>query len=141
MTKRRAVRGLPALAASLILLLCLGGSLFAQTQKLPPKPDRYVTDQAGVLDAATISTLNDQLEQVEKETSNQIVVAIYPSLPPDAEIAQYATDTYNAWGIGQKGKDNGALLMIFVNDHKMFICTGRGLEGALPDAICKNIIT
>src|SRR5208283_5079213 len=55
--------------------------------------------------------------------------------------AQYATDTYNAWAIGQKGKDNGALLMIFVNDHKMFICTGRGLEGALPDAICKNIVT
>ena len=141
MIKRQDVRWLPALAVTLVLLLGLGGSLFAQAQNLPPKPDRYVTDQAGVLDAATVSTLNAQLEQVEKETSNQIVVAIYPTLPPDAEIAQYATDTYNAWKIGQKGKDNGALLMVFVNDHKMFICTGRGLEGALPDAICKNIIT
>ena len=114
---------------------------FAQAQNLPPKPDRYVTDQAGVLDASTLSAINAQLEQVEKETSNQIVVAIYPSLPPDVEIAQYATDTYNAWGVGQKGKDNGALLMVFFKDHKMFIATGRGLEGALPDAICKNIIT
>ena len=124
-----------------MLLACLSGSLFAQAQNLPPKPDRYITDQAGVVDAPALSAINDQLEQFEKQTSNQIVVAIYPSLPQDAEIAQYATDTYNAWGIGQKGKDNGALLIIFVNDHKMFICTGRGLEGALPDAICKNIIT
>ena len=55
--------------------------------------------------------------------------------------------TYNAWGVGQKGPsvgqkggNNGAILFIFVNDHKMFIVTGRGLEGALPDATCKNII-
>jgi len=142
MIDRRAVQCLARPLTALILLLGLtAGNLFAQTQNLPPKPDRYITDQAGVLDAGTLSTINAQLEQFEKETSNQIVVAIYPSLPPDAEIAQYATDTYNAWGVGQKGKDNGALLMIFVNDHKMFICTGRGLEGALPDAICKNIIT
>ena len=127
--------------AALLLLLGFAGNLLAQAQNLPPKPDRYVTDQAGVLDAATVSTINSQLEQFEKETSNQIVVAIYPSLPPDAEIAQYATLTYNAWGVGQKGKDNGAILFIFVNDRKMFIVTGRGLEGALPDAICKEIIT
>jgi uncharacterized protein len=126
---------------SLLLLLCLAGSLVARAQNLPPKPDRYITDQAGVLDPATLSTINTQLEQFEKDTSNQIVVALYPSLPPDAEIAQYATDTYNAWGIGQKGNDNGALLLVFTNDHQMFICTGRGLEGALPDATCKNIIT
>jgi uncharacterized protein len=135
------VRGLPALGGTLFLLLCISGSLVAQTGNLAPKPDRYITDQAGVLDASTLSAINDQLEQFEKETSNQIVVAIYPSLPPDAELAQYSIDTYNAWGVGQKGKDNGAILFIFVNDHKMFICTGRGLEGALPDAICKNIIT
>jgi uncharacterized protein len=141
MTKRRGVRGWPAWAAALIFLLGLGGNLFAQAQNLPPKPDRYITDQAGVLDAGTLSAINDQLEQFEKETSNQIVVAIYPSLPPDASIDQYAIDTYNAWKIGQKGKDNGALLLISINDRKMFICTGRGLEGALPDAICKNIVT
>jgi uncharacterized protein len=126
---------------ALILLLCLAGSLVAQAQNLPPKPDRYITDQAGVLDQATLSTINSQLEQFEKDTSNQVVVALYPSLPPDAEIAQYATNTYNAWGIGRKGNDNGALLLVFTKDRKMFICTGRGLEGALPDAVCKNIIT
>jgi uncharacterized protein len=137
----KALRWLPVLAFATALLPGLGGSLFAQSQKLPPKPDRYVTDQAHVLNASTLGAINDQLEQFEKDTSNQIVVAIYPSLPDDASIDQYTIDTYNAWGIGQKGKDNGALLLIAVNNHKMFICTGRGLEGALPDAICKNIIT
>jgi uncharacterized protein len=141
MIKRRVVQGLQGPLTALVVLLCLSGDLFAQTENLPPKPDRYITDQAGVVDASTLSAINDELEQFEKDTSNQIVVAIYPSLPPDAEIDQYTIDTYNAWGLGQKGKDNGALLLISVNDHKMFICTGRGLEGALPDAICKNIVT
>ncbi len=141
MTRHRRSRFLRGPSATLILLLGLAGVLFGQTQNLPPKPDRYVTDQAGVLDAAAVSTINAQLEQFEKTTSNQIVVAIYPSLPPETDASQYATYTYNAWGVGQKGKDNGAILFVFVNDHKMFICTGRGLEGALPDAICKNIIT
>jgi len=132
---------MPGPLLALLLLLILAGSLFGQSQNLPPKPDRYITDQAGVLDAGTINSINQQLEQFERDTSNQIVVAIYSSLPPDANIDQYTIDTYNAWQIGQKGKDNGALLMIAVKDRKMFIATGRGLEGALPDAICKNIIS
>jgi uncharacterized protein len=141
MINRRAAQGLPRPLSVLLFFLCFAGSLWAQTQSLPPKPDRYITDQAGVIDATTLASINDQLDQFERDTSNQIVVAIYPSLPADATIDQYTIDTYNAWGIGQKGKDNGALLLIAVNDHKMFICTGRGLEGALPDAICKNIVT
>jgi uncharacterized protein len=138
---RRAARGTAGLLAALVILFAAAGSLRAQPANLPPKPDRYITDNANVLDGATLDTINSQLDQFERTTSNQIVVAIYPSLPPQTDIAQYATYTYNAWQIGQKGKDNGALLLIDVNDRQMFIATGRGLEGALPDAICKNIIT
>jgi uncharacterized protein len=142
MTYRRAAPRIAGLLAALILVIAFATNLPAQSENLPPKPDRYVTDQASVLDGSTIGAINNQLEQLEKDTSNQIVVAIYPSLPTDApSVDQYTIDTYNAWQIGQKGKDNGALLMVFVNDHKMFICTGRGLEGALPDAICKNIVS
>ena len=99
-----------------------------------------MTDDAGVLDGGTADAINHVLEQVEKETSNQLLVAIYPNLPTGADLAQYCTDLYHAWGVGQKGKDNGAILFVFVNDHRIFISTGRGLEGALPDATCKNII-
>jgi uncharacterized protein len=140
MSKRSGVRSWGAVLASLILLLSLGGVLFAQSEKLPPKPDRYVTDQAGVLDASAAESINTQLEQFEKDTSNQLLVAIYPSLPSDQDLAQYCIDTADAWQVGQKGKDNGAVLFIFTGDHKMFVATGRGLEGALPDALCKNII-
>ena len=83
MTIRAGARVLPGLLA-FVFLLALAGNILAQSQNLPPKPDRYITDQAGVLDANTLASINDQLEQFEKDTSNQIVVAIYPSLPPDA---------------------------------------------------------
>jgi uncharacterized protein len=117
------------------------GTAFGQTEDLPPKPAFYFTDQAGVVDAGTAQALNQQLAQFERDTSNQILVAIYNKLPDQAELAQYSIDTYNTWQPGQKGKDNGAILFVFVKDHKMFICTGRGLEGALPDATCKEIIS
>ena len=131
---------------ALLFAACCGSALHA-APALPPKPVGYFTDEAHVVDAATGSQINEQLAQFERDTSNQILVAIYPSLPEDAEIAQYSTMTYNAWGVGQKGSslgkkggNNGAILFVFVNNHKMFIATGRGLEGALPDATCKNII-
>jgi uncharacterized protein len=113
----------------------------------PPMPDRYFTDQAHVVDDATALQINEQLAQFERDTSSQILVAIYPSLPPGAELAQYCITAGNAWVVDPKGPggqlksgDKGAVLFVFVNDHKMFIATGRGLEGALPDATCKNII-
>lgn len=125
----------------LIALLVCG--LWIQTcaaESLPPKPTRYVSDRALLLDDATSEALNQRLANFERETSNQIVVAIFPRLPQGAEMAQYATEVFHAWGIGQKGKDNGAVLFIFRADRKLFIATGRGLEGALPDATCKQII-
>ena len=138
MTKSAGIR---SFALGLLALLVWTGTLFAQGEKLPPQPATYVTDQAGVLDAGTAQTLNDQLAQFERDTSNQILVVIYPSLPDGQDVDQYSIDTFNSWGVGQKGKDNGAVLFIYYQNHRMFICTGRGLEGALPDATCKNIIS
>jgi len=126
------------------LLLSLGLGVLAQAQTYPPKPARYVTDQAGVLNTATANAINLQLEQFEKDTSNQIVVAIYPSMPEGAELAQYSTEVAYSWGAGapgQKGKYNGAVLFVYVKDRKIYIAVARGLEGALPDAICNRIIT
>jgi len=140
--------GWPARVALLALIALLAATWLRADVATAPKPSRYFTDQANVVDSATASQINDQLAQFERDTSNQILVAIYPSLPQGADIAQYATQTYNAWGVGQAGPshgarkgDNGAILFVFVNDHQMFIATGRGLEGALPDITCKQIIT
>ena len=107
---------------------------------LPPKPAGYFTDEAGLVDATTAHAINEELAQFERDTSNQILVAIYPKLPDGEDLAQYAIATGNLWQAGTKNQSNGAILFVFVQDRKMFIATGRGLEGALPDAICNAII-
>ncbi len=113
------------------------GLLAAET--MPSKPDRYFNDYAGVVDQATASELNEQLAQFERETSNQILVAIYRSMQSESSVSDYTQRIAQTWGVGQKDRNNGAVLFVFVADHQMFIQTGYGLEGALPDATAWDI--
>ncbi len=106
---------------------------------IPPKPAKYVTDNAHVLDAARASALNEKLAQFERDTSNQILVYIDHKLPPDTTIEQLGSEAIHQWGVGQKGKDNGAVLFFFTDDHKMRIEVGYGLEAALTDAKSRQI--
>jgi uncharacterized protein len=131
-----------SLAARLYFLAFL--SLFilhAVAADVPPKPSRYFNDFASLVDSQTAEKLNRQLEDFERQTSNQLLVVVYPSLPPDAAIEDFTQDAFRAWKPGQQGRNNGAILFVFVKDRKMRIQTGYGLEGALPDAICKRIIS
>ena len=131
-----------SLAARLYFLAFL--SLFilhAVAADVPPKPPRYFNDFASLVDSQTAEKLNRQLEDFERQTSNQLLVVVYPSLPPDAAIEDFTQDAFRAWKPGQQGRNNGAILFVFVKDRKMRIQTGYGLEGALPDAICKRIIS
>lgn len=118
--------------------------LFTQTlfaaEVIPPAPDRYFNDYAHVVDPGTAQQLNSQLEQFEKETSNQILVAVFPKMQSDSSIEDYTVRVARDWRVGQKASNNGAVLFVFIQDHKMFIQTGYGLEGALPDITCKEII-
>jgi uncharacterized protein len=107
---------------------------------LPAKPPRYFNDYASLIDSRTAQQLNQRLEDFERQTSNQILVVIYPSLPPDTVLEDFAQDTFRAWKPGQQGRNNGAILFVFVKDRKMWIQTGYGLEGALPDAVCRRIV-
>jgi uncharacterized protein len=109
-------------------------------EALRSPPNRYFNDYAGLIKPATAASLNGQLESFERSTSNQLVVAIFPELPDTMTVEDYGVQLYRAAKIGQKGKDNGALLLVFVKNRKIWIATGRGLEGALPDAICKRIV-
>ncbi len=107
---------------------------------IPPKPTQYFNDYAHVTSGATAAELNQKLEQFERDTSSQILVAVYPKMESDSSIEDYTVRVAQSWGVGQKGKDNGAVLFVFVQDHKMYIQVGYGLEGALPDALAKRII-
>ncbi len=88
---------------------------------------------------ATASQLNEQLAQFERDTSTQIVVAIYRTMQSESSVADYTQRIAQTWGVGQKGRNNGAVLFVFVENRQMFIQTGYGLEGALPDATCFDI--
>jgi uncharacterized protein len=109
-------------------------------QVIPSVPARYFNDYANVTSPATAARLDHTLEDFEKQSSCQIVVAVYPKLQTDSSMEDYTVRLFRAWGVGQKDKNNGAVLFVFVQNHKMRIETGYGLEGALPDALCKRIL-
>lgn len=108
---------------------------------LPPSPSpHYVLDEAGWLERPAFQTLDARLQAYERETSSQLLVAIFKAVPQDAEMVDFSQRVFEAWKPGQAGKDNGAILFVFAADRKLRIHTGYGLEGALPDARCKQII-
>jgi uncharacterized protein len=107
---------------------------------LPSPPTRYFTDSAGIISSGAATALNQKLAEFERETSNQLLVVIYPKYTAETSLEDFTQQVYRAWKVGQAGRDNGAILFVFAQDRKMRIQTGRGLEGALPDAICKRII-
>lgn len=106
---------------------------------IPPKPDRYFNDYAGVVSKEAAGRFNEQLAQFERETSDQVVVAIFPKMQSDSDVADYTQRVAQAWGVGQKERRNGVVLFVFIQDRKMFIQVGYGLEGALPDITAFDI--
>ena len=122
-----------------ILVLLAGFPLFAD-EVIPPAPPAYFNDYAHAVSADTAARLNSTLENFERQTSEQIVVAVFPKLQSDSSIEDYTVRVARSWQAGQKDKNNGAVLFVFVQDHKMFLQVGYGLEGVLPDALCKRII-
>jgi len=135
-----AFRDLPfRLWAALALVAC-GGAAARAAEVIPPSPAAYFNDYAGVVRPDAAAALNAGLEQFERETSNQILVAIYPHMESDSSIEDYTVRVAQSWQAGQKGKKNGAVLFVFAQDHTLNIEVGYGLEGALTDALCRRII-
>jgi uncharacterized protein len=134
-------RRLSRFAGSVILLAgLLTTAALRAAEVIPPRPTRYFNDYAGIVPSAAAGQLNQQLEQFERATSNQILVAVYPRMQSDSSIEDYTVRVAQAWGAGQKGRNNGAVLFVFVQDRQMFIQVGYGLEGALPDGLCHLIV-
>lgn len=123
-----------------VILVWLVGFRLLANEVIPPAPAAYFNDYANVVSPGTVAQLNQTLENFERQSSDQIVVAVFPKLQSDSDVADYCVRVFRAWGVGQKDKNNGAVLFVFVQDHKLFLQTGYGLEGVLPDALCKRII-
>lgn len=128
------------LALLLLSFLLLMPTPLCAAEVLPPSPPQYFNDNAHVVTPAVAEQLNNELKDFERTTSNQLVVAIYPKMQSDSDLFDYTHRIAQSWGVGQKDKKNGVVLFAFIQDHKLFIQVGYGLEGALPDATCKSII-
>jgi uncharacterized protein len=128
-------------------LVILAGTLLAclppapvYAAAIPPAPTQFVSDKAGVLSESVEAELNTKLESFETETSNQVVVYVDRRIPEDWELEEFAADAFKAWGIGQEGRDNGVLFVVFTDDRRARIEVGYGLEGALPDALAGQVL-
>lgn len=128
-------------ALSFIMLLACCLVMPASAQKLPdpPNPPKLVVDFTNTLTADQADFIERKLVAFDDTTSTQIAVVIVPSTDGQ-DVAQYAVDLGRKWGIGGSKFNNGVLLLIAKNDHRLNIATGYGVEGALPDITAKHII-
>ncbi|HDR51973.1 MAG TPA: TPM domain-containing protein [Mariniphaga anaerophila] len=129
----------------LLSILILLSGITALHAEIPerPVPPRLVNDFAGVLSPAEASALESKLVQFDRETSTQIVLVAVNDLE-GYDPGDYAFRLGEKWGVGQQGKDNGLVILLKPktgNDRgRIFIATGYGLEGVLPDAIVNGAI-
>jgi uncharacterized protein len=133
-THRDRIGWLTIIAVFCILLSAQG----AWALKVPALEGR-VNDYAGLLSSSTVRQLDAGLAQLESTDSTQIVVLTIPSLEGDS-LEDFSMRVVDQWKIGQKGKDNGALLLVSKNDRKVRIEVGYGLEGKLTDLVSGRII-
>ena len=129
-------RGKESILAWLIFVLL---SSLAFALEVPEGPEGRITDRTGTLSRNEIAALDQKLAAFERETTNQIAVLIIPSLEGDS-LEDYSIRLAEKWKIGQKGKNNGVILLVVKNERKLRVEVGYGLEGALPDALSGSII-
>lgn len=127
------------------MLVVVFWSLAAFVQAAAPLPAKptpfYIRDDAKWLGSGAFDALDAKLKAFERETSSQFVVAIFPKIPEGEELFDFSQRLYEKWKPGGAEKDNGAIFLIFADDRKLRIHTGFGMEGVLPDARCKQIIS
>lgn len=133
---------------SITLFLCLLVTLQAQkvytTRNLPKvhlqDRTRYVCNPEGILSAAATDSIDRMLYALEQQTGIETVVAVVPSIGED-DCFDFSHRLLNEWGVGKKEKNNGLVILLVTDQRCIQFYTGYGLEGDLPDAICKRIQT
>ena len=130
----------------LIIVLCsFAGFAFAAEYTIQTIPNpktanahSFVSNPDGILKTETVQQMNEFLDSLQAQTKTEIAVVAVSSIGEN-EIKPFATDLFKAWGIGRAKQDNGLLILFVLNQKKVTFETGYGLEGVLPDAICKRI--
>lgn len=126
------------LACFAALVFSLG--LARAAEVIPPVPANHFNDFASVVRPQTAAQLNAELAQFERDTSTQLVVAIYPRMQSESSVEDYAVRVAQSWRVGQSERRNGAVLFLFQESRDVRIVTGYGLEATLTDARSKQII-
>jgi uncharacterized protein len=124
----------------LVLLYAVPGLAAGAGFTIPPTPDHYVTDTANALSINARASLENELHAYESATGHQIVVWIGETTG-DVPLETWTGETADHWKVGRRGRDDGAVLFIFLHDRKARIEVGYGLESALTDAASYRIIT
>ena len=122
-----------------ILFIAIASTVQAQEEPGVPSYRGYVNDFANVIEPSDESAIEALARELDTKTTAQIAVLTIPTTKPLA-IQQYSVAVFDKWGIGTKAKDNGVLILMAVNDRKVWITTGYGLEGAIPDATASQIV-
>ena len=99
---------------------------------------RYTCNPDGILSAAAVSTMDSIFYALEQQTGIQTIVAVVDKIDP-TDCFEFAHALFTAQGVGQQGKDNGLVILLSTEERCIQFVTGYGLEGSLPDAICKRI--
>ncbi len=119
------------------LLLLVPSTIYSIS--VPDRPSAYVVDLAGVINDNAEVTLNGYLRELEEKTSSQMVILSIDSLEGESIEDLSISIAHDKWKLGQKGKDNGVLLLIAIQERKYRIEVGYGLEGVLPDSLAGSI--
>jgi len=129
-------RWLGLLAAGVLL----AGLASARAEVAVPPLKARVTDLTGTLSASQIQSLESRLSDFERAKGSQVAVLMLPTTEPET-IEQYSIRVADAWKIGRARVDDGVILVVAKNDRKLRVEVGRGLEGAIPDAVAKRVVS
>ena len=121
-------------------MLLLAGALWVRADVPVPALTARVTDLTGTLSGEAVTRMETKLAAFEAKKGSQIAVLIVPTTEAE-EIEQYGIRVADQWQLGRKGVDDGAILLVAKADRRVRIEVGRGLEGALPDAVANRIVT
>lgn len=129
------------LVSSLFLILLFSSLIVTASEKYPTATNyKYINDYTGLIDESHTKSIISIGKELEDKTGAQAVVVVIDSTN-DTPIENYALNLFRSWGIGEKDKDNGLLILLAIEDKHWRVEVGRGLEGAIPDALSNRVMT